>query len=458
MDREEILAKVKRQRESLATNPLRNYKYRIEMLKLLHKNIKEMEQEICDALYKDLNKSHAESYMTEVGLVLGEISYMIKHCKSFSSPEKVHSPLAHFHSKSYKLPSPYGSVLIISPWNYPFMLAVEPLVDAIAAGNSVVLRPSSVSHNVALVIEKLISKTFLPEQAFVVLGSREDCNLLLEQKFDYIFYTGSTNVGKLVMQKAIEHFTPYTLEMGGKSPCIVDETANVKLAAKRIVFGKFLNAGQTCVAPDYVYCAKSVKDELIKELERQIILQYSVTPLTNVNYPKIINEKRFNCLIEMLNQDKIVFGGKYNAESLKIEPTILDCDFDSATMQEEIFGPLLPIITFDTLQDAVNTINSKPKPLALYVFSSSKTNQDLVLNSCQFGGGCVNDTIMHIANSNLAFGGVGESGIGSYHGKAGFDTFTHYKSIIDKKTWIDMPMRYQPYNKFKNFLIRLFLR
>ncbi len=458
MDREEILAKVKQQRESLATNPLRNYKYRIEMLKLLHKNIKEMEQEICDALYKDLNKSYAESYMTEVGLVLGEISYMIKHCKHFSKPERVHSPLAHFHSKSYKLPSPYGSVLIISPWNYPFMLAIEPLVDAIAAGNSVVLRPSSVSHNVALVIEKLISKTFAPEQAFVVLGSREDCNLLLEQKFDYIFYTGSTNVGKLVMQKAIEHFTPYTLEMGGKSPCIVDETANIKLTAKRIVFGKFLNAGQTCVAPDYVYCSKVIKDELIKEIERQIILQYSVTPLTNPDYPKIINEKRFNTLIEMLQQDNIVFGGKYDAEKLKIEPTILDCDFNSACMQEEIFGPLIPIITFDNLQEAVDKINSKPKPLALYIFSSSKLNQNMVLNTCQLGGGCINDTIMHIANSNLGFGGVGESGIGAYHGKAGFDTFTHYKSIVDKKTWIDMPMRYQPYNKFKNFLIRMFLK
>ena len=458
MDREEIIAKVKLQRESLATNPLRNYKYRIEMLKLLYKNIKEMEQEICDALYKDLNKSAEESYMTEIGLVLEEISYMIKHCKSFSKIKKVNSPLAHFHSKSYKLPSPYGSVLIISPWNYPFMLAIEPLVDAIAAGNSVVLRPSSVSHNVALVIEKLISKTFLPEQAFVVLGNREDCNLLLEQKFDYIFYTGSTNVGKLVMQKAIEHFTPYTLEMGGKSPCIVDETANIKLAAKRIVFGKFLNAGQTCVAPDYVYCSKVIKDELIKEIERQIILQYSVTPLTNNDYPKIINNKRFSALIEMLKHDKVIFGGKYDEQKLKIEPTILDCDFDSATMQEEIFGPLVPIVTFDNLNQAIDTINSRPKPLALYIFSSSKQNQNMVLNSCQFGGGCVNDTIMHIANSNLGFGGVGESGIGSYHGKAGFDTFTHYKSIIDKKTWIDMPMRYQPYNKFKTFFIRKFLK
>ncbi len=458
MDREEILQKVKLQRDSLPTSPLRDYKYRIKMLKLLHKNIVEMKQEISDALYADLNKSSTESYMTEIGLVLDEISYMIKHCKQFSRPEKVSTPFSNFHAKSYRLPSPYGSVLIISPWNYPFMLAVEPLVDAISAGNSVVLRPSSSSKHTTEVIDKLITKTFAPEQAFVVIGSHEDCNALLDQKFDYIFYTGSTNVGKMIMQKANEHFTPYTLEMGGKSPCVIDETANIELSAKRIVFGKLLNAGQTCVAPDYIYCAKSIKDKLIYELKRQIILQYTTTPITNPNYPKIINERRFNTLTEMLQKDKVLFGGKVDEKKLKIEPTILDCDFNSATMQEEIFGPLFPIVTFDTLEEAITKINCMPKPLALYMFSSNKDNQNKVLNSCQFGGGCVNDTIMHLANSNLGFGGVGESGVGAYHGKFGFDTFTHYKSIVDKKTWIDIPIRYQPYNKFKNWLIKLFLK
>lgn len=458
MDREEILAKVKQQRESLSTSPLKDYRNRIKVLKSLRDNIIAMEDEICDALKKDLNKSREESYMTEIGIVLSEISYMIKHCKHFASPERVGTPLAHFPAKSYKLPCAYGSVLIISPWNYPFMLAIDPLVDAITAGNSVVLRPSSLSANVSAVVEKLISKTFKPEQAFVVLGSHEDCDLLLDQKFDYIFYTGSTRVGKLIMQKASEHFTPITLEMGGKSPCIVDETANIELTAKRLVFGKFLNAGQTCVAPDYLYCAKSVKDKLVKEIEKQIVLQYSVTPITNENYPKLINEKRFDAVLKLIEADKLVFGGKYSREKLKIEPTILDCNFEALAMQEEIFGPVLPVVTFDNLDEAIEKVNSGSKPLALYFFSSSKQNQHNVMSNCYFGGGCINDTIMHIANSNFGFGGVGQSGMGAYHGKAGFDTFTHYKSIIDKKTWLDMPMRYQPMNKFKSWLIRLFLK
>lgn len=458
MDKESILNIVAKQRENLVNSPLKNYKNRIELLKLLHKNITEMQEEIFDALKKDLNKSKEESYMTEVGLVLSELSYMIKHCKKFSKPKRVGTPLAHFHAKSYKMPCPYGMVLIISPWNYPFMLSVEPLVDAITAGNSVVLRPSSLSPNVSAVIEKLIQKTFNPEQVCVILGSREDCDLLLEQDFDYIFYTGSTRVGKMVMQKASEHFTPVTLEMGGKSPCIVDDTANIELSAKRIVFGKFLNAGQTCVAPDYVYCAKSVKDKLVNEIKKQIILQYTTDPIRNNNFPKIINEKRFDTLLNIMEKDKVVFGGKYNKELLKIEPTIVDATFDDKIMQEEIFGPILPIITFDNLDEAINKINSYLKPLALYVFSTSKQNENKVLNNCDFGGGCVNDTIMHIANSNFGFGGVKQSGMGAYHGKVGFDTFTHYKSIIDKKNWIDMPMRYQPMNKLKYFLIKFFLK
>ena len=458
MDKESILNIVAKQRENLVNSPLKNYKNRIELLKLLHKNITEMQEEIFDALKKDLNKSKEESYMTEVGLVLSELSYMIKHCKKFSKPKRVGTPLAHFHAKSYKMPCPYGMVLIISPWNYPFMLSVEPLVDAITAGNSVILRPSSLSPNVSAVIEKLIQKTFNPEQVCVILGSREDCDLLLDQDFDYIFYTGSTRVGKMVMQKATEHFTPVTLEMGGKSPCIVDDTANIELSAKRIVFGKFLNAGQTCVAPDYVYCAKSVKDKLVNEIKKQIILQYTTDPIRNNNFPKIINEKRFDTLLNIMEKDKVVFGGKYNKELLKIEPTIVDATFDDKIMQEEIFGPILPIITFDNLDEAINKINSYPKPLALYVFSTSKQNENKVLNNCDFGGGCVNDTIMHIANSNFGFGGVKQSGMGAYHGKVGFDTFTHYKSIIDKKNWIDMPMRYQPMNKLKYFLIKFFLK
>lgn len=458
MDNQSILEKIDNQRKFLDKNPMLDYKKRIEALKLLYKNIKLMSVDIYDALKKDLNKSETETYMVEIGMVLNEISYMIKHIRSFSRPKRVATPLAQFHSKSYKMPCAYGMVLIISPWNYPFMLALEPMVDAIAAGNSVIVKPSEISPNVSDVIAKLISKTFDKGHVDTVLGGVEECTFLLDQDFDYIFYTGSTRVGEIVMKKAAEHFTPVTLEMGGKSPCIVDETANIPLAAKRIVFGKFLNAGQTCVAPDYILCDKKIKDKLIDELERQIVLQYTVDPIKNDAYPKMINKKQFDAMSKFITDENLIFGGKKDEESLKIEPTLLNSTFDNDVMQIEIFGPILPIITFDDIDEAIAKINSLSKPLALYIFSSSKTNQNKVLNRCQFGGGCINDTIIHIATPNLGFGGLKQSGIGAYHGKIGFDTFTHYKSIVDKKTWLDLPMRYQPYNKFKQFLIKMFLR
>ena len=458
MDNQLILEKIDNQRKFLDENPMLDYKKRIEALKLLYKNIKLMSVDIYDALKKDLNKSETETYMVEIGMVLNEISYMIKHIRSFSRPKRVATPLAQFHSKSYKMPCAYGMVLIISPWNYPFMLALEPMVDAIAAGNSVIVKPSEISPNVSDVIAKLISKTFDKGHVDTVLGRVEECTFLLDQDFDYIFYTGSTRVGEIVMKKAAEHFTPVTLEMGGKSPCIVDETANIPLAAKRIVFGKFLNAGQTCVAPDYILCDKKIKDKLIDELERQIVLQYTVDPIKNDAYPKMINKKQFDAMSKFITDENLIFGGKKDEESLKIEPTLLNSTFDDDVMQIEIFGPILPIITFDDIDEAIAKINSLSKPLALYIFSSSKTNQNKVMNRCQFGGGCINDTIIHIATPNLGFGGLKQSGIGAYHGKIGFDTFTHYKSIVDKKTWLDLPMRYQPYNKFKQFLIKMFLR
>ncbi len=458
MDNQSILEKIDTQRKFLDENPMLDYKKRIDALKLLYKNIKLMSGDIYDALKKDLNKSETETYMAEIGMVLNEISYMIKHIRSFSRPQRVATPLAQFHSKSYKMPCAYGMVLIISPWNYPFMLALEPMVDAIAAGNSVILKPSEISPNVSDVIAKLISKTFDKGHVDTVLGGVEECTFLLDQDFDYIFYTGSTRVGEIVMKKAAEHFTPVTLEMGGKSPCVVDETANISLAAKRIVFGKFLNAGQTCVAPDYILCDKKIKDKLVEELERQIVLQYSVDPIKNDAYPKMINKKQFDAMSKFITDENLIFGGKIDEESLKIEPTLLNSTFDDDVMKIEIFGPILPIITFDDIDEAIAKINSLSKPLALYIFSSSKTNQNKVLNRCQFGGGCINDTIIHIATPNLGFGGLKQSGIGAYHGKIGFDTFTHYKSIVDKKTWLDLPMRYQPYNKFKQFLIKMFLR
>lgn len=457
MDREERILQIQAQKENLQSSPFRCYKNRIKALKLLRKNLLVMQEEIADALKKDLNKSKTESYMCEIGMVLSELSYMIRHCKRFSKPKRVRTPLAQFHAKSYQIPCAYGQVLIISPWNYPFLLSIEPMIDAITAGNSVVLKPSETSPNVQKVIKKLIDVTFSQKEVLVVMGGRKECDFLLELDWDYIFFTGSTRVGKIVMQKAAERFTPVTLEMGGKSPCIVDETANVALAAKRIVFGKLLNAGQTCVAPDYVYCHKKIKEKLVQELKRQIVLQYGENPIQNEDYPKIINEKQYANVKNLLN-GKVLFGGKFDDVELKIQPTLLDCSFDDAAMAEEIFGPILPVVTFERVDEAIKKLNTLPKPLAFYVFFSSKANQDRFINGCTFGGGCINDTVIHIASSKLAFGGIKTSGIGSYHGKAGFDTFSHYKSIVDKKTWIDLPMRYQPYGEGKEKLIRKFLK
>lgn len=458
MNKEKTLTQIFEQKNGLIDSSLKNYKYRIKLLKKLKQNIIEMENEIVDALKKDLNKSAIESYMCEIGMVLSEISFMVKHIKKFSKPQVVKTPLAQFPSKSYKLPCAYGQVLIISPWNYPFMLALDPLVDAISAGNSVVLKPSETSKNVQLVIEKLIKKTFENNEVIVVMGGRTECEFLLDQNWDYIFFTGSARVGKIVMQKASEHFIPVTLEMGGKSPCIVDETADIELSAKRIVFGKFMNAGQTCVAPDYVYCHSSVKNKLVQELEKQIVKQYSLAPLANENYPKLINEKQFNNSLSLITKENLICGGKFNEKTLKIEPTLVNSTFEDKSMQEEIFGPVLPIVTFETADEAISKVNSLGKPLAFYIFSSSKKNQEMWLSKCDFGGGCINDTIIHLATPHLPFGGLKQSGIGSYHGKSGFDTFTHYKSIVDKKTWLDLPMRYQPIGKFSAKLIRKFMR
>ena len=458
MDKELILEKIKVQRKYLEINPMLDYRKRVEALKRLYRNIKNMTPEINDALKKDLNKGEVETYMVEIGMVLSEISYMIKHCRRFSRPKRVATPLAQFPSSSYRVPCAYGIVLIISPWNYPFMLAIEPLVDAICAGNSVIIKPSEHSPNTSKVIERLIASTFDPGHVTTVLGAVDECTFLLDQDLDYIFYTGSTRVGEIVMKKAAEHFTPVTLEMGGKSPCVVDETANIPLTAKRIVFGKLLNCGQTCVAPDYIYCDEKVKDALIYELKRQIILQYTTDPINNPEYPRMVNQKQYDIMRSLIKDENLIFGGKCSDEKLKIEPTILNTTFDDEVMKEEIFGPIIPVVTFKDVDEAIKNINKLTKPLAFYIFSSSKENQNKFIDRCPFGGGCVNDTIVHIASSNMGFGGLKQSGIGAYHGKVGFETFTHYKSILNKKTWLDLPMRYQPYNKFKAFLIRLFLR
>lgn len=450
------------QKDSLNNSPLKDYKNRIKLLKSLKQNILEMQDEILEALKLDLNKSKEESYMCEVGLALSEITYMLKHLKKFSKIQKVKTSLSQFPAKSYKIPCAYGSVLIISPWNYPFLLAFQPLIDAISAGNSVVIKPSEISFHTQFVVKKLIEKTFKPEQVFVALGDKEICSAMLDLDFDYIFYTGSANVGKIVLNKAAKHLTPVTLELGGKSPCIVDKTAKIELSAKRIIFGKLLNAGQTCVAPDFIYCDENIKDKLIDELKKQIKIQYSNEPINNKNYPKIINKNHFDRLLTLINESQsnnnIIAGGNVDFESLKIEPTLINSDFNDILIQEEIFGPVLPIVTYKTTNELITNLNKLEKPLALYVFSESKSNQQKIINSTNFGGGCINDTVVHLSSPNLPFGGVKQSGMGAYHGKTGFDTFTHYKSIMNKKTWLDLPIRYQKPSKLKSFLVRMFLK
>ncbi len=458
MDNELIYNAYIEQRKNMLNCQLRNPNYRVQKLRDLYQNIVKLQDEICAALYLDLNKSATESYMTEIGMVLSEISYMKKHVKRFAKPKKVATPLAQFPAKSFRLPCPKGQVLIISPWNYPFMLSIEPLVDAIAAGNCIVLKPSEHSPHVSAIIQKLIKMTFTQNEVLTVLGGREECSFLLDLDFDHIFFTGSTRVGKIVMQKAAENFTSVTLELGGKSPCLVDETANIKLAAKRIVFGKFLNCGQTCVAPDYLLCHSSIKAQLIHEIQRQIVLQYSVSPLRNPDYPKMINQKQFDASKNLITDDNLIFGGRFNTQTLKIEPTLLEATFDSPAMQEEIFGPILPIVTFDNFDEALQIINQYHHPLAFYIFSSNQRRIDKALTTCDFGGGCVNDCIIHLATSAMPFGGLKHSGIGSYHGKTGFETFSHIKSIVDKKTWLDLPLRYQPYTKSKTKLIKSFVK
>ena len=406
MNAQEINQIVNKQRSFFYTGATLELSHRIEALRKLQSCIQKYTEQIHQALEKDLGKSNFESYMYETGLVLSEISYMLKHIHSFAKEKKVHTPLAQFHSRSYQKPSPYGVVLIMSPWNYPFLLTMDPLVDALAAGNTVVMKPSAYSPHTSAVIEKIIAECFPSEYVTVVTGGRTENTCLIKEHFDYIFFTGSQNVGKEVMRQASEHLTPVTLELGGKSPCIVDNTANLSLAAKRIVFGKFLNCGQTCVAPDYIYCDRRVREALIVEIKKQITLQFGENPLSNPDYGKIINEKHFKRILGLIEQPKVVKGGHFNEDSLQIEPTLMnDVTFEDRIMQEEIFGPVLPILTFDSLEEAIDNINGRPHPLALYLFTSSRKNVNEVTARCGFGGGCINDTIIHLATSEMGFGG-----------------------------------------------------
>lgn len=459
MTEKKIGALVAGQRAWFAEGKTKDVNFRIAALKRLRNGIRRREKEIAAALYADLHKSSYESYMTEIGMALDEIGFLIKHVKEYARPERVPAALSQFPAKCRIEKEPYGITLIMSPWNYPFLLSIEPAAGAIAAGNCCIIKPSAYAPAVSRVIRRLMEELFDPAFVAVIEGGREENSRLLEEKFDYIFFTGSVQVGKLVMKKAAEHLTPVTLELGGKSPCIVDKTANLRLAAKRIVFGKFLNCGQTCVAPDYIYCDPEIKEALVAELRRQITRQYGKEALKNRNYGKIINEKHFDRINSLIDPSKTVCGGGSNRETLQIEPTVLDnVTFEDPVMQQEIFGPVLPVLTYDSLGGAVTKINSMAHPLALYIFTEDEKNAREVTSRCGFGGGCINDVLIHLATSNMGFGGFGESGMGSYHGIDGFRTFSHYKSIVDKKTWIDLPMRYQKYRKIYEKMVRLFMR
>lgn len=428
-------------------------------LKKLRNAILAHESDIHAALKADLNKSTSESYMCEVGMTLSELTYVQRHLSRWAGRHPVLTPLAQFHARSFTVHNPYGVVLIMSPWNYPFMLTMEPLIGALAAGNCVVLKPSAYAPATSAIIRKLISECFPPEYVAVVEGGRKENQALLEQRFDYIFFTGGVTVGREVMRKAAEHLTPVSLELGGKSPCIVDSSAKLDLAAKRLAFGKLLNCGQTCVAPDYLLIDRKIKDEFLGYLKKHITAMIGENALHNENYVRMVSRKHYDRAMGLIDPDKVVFGGKGDPDTLHIQPTILDnVTPNDPVMQEEIFGPVLPVIAYDTLDDAVAFINSREHPLALYLFSEDKAAQERFLQSVPFGGGCINDTIIHLATSHMGFGGVGHSGMGTYHGKKSFDTFSHEKSIVHKSTWLDLPFRYMPYTKAKDALVRFFLK
>ena len=460
MTNEQIASLLDKQREYYKSGVTVPVDFRIEQLKKLYAAIKKYENEILQALHTDLGKSDYESFMCEIGLVLSEITYMIRHTKKFAKRKTVYTPITNFHAHCFKQPVPYGNTLIMSPWNYPFLLTVDPLADAIAAGNTAIVKPSAYSPATSAIISKIISECFDAEYIAVITGGRAENAALLEQKFNFVFFTGSQAVGKEVLRHTAEHLTPAVLELGGKSPCIVDKSANIALAAKRIVFGKFLNCGQTCVAPDYILCESSVKDKFISEVASQIKIQYGDNPLKNKDYGKIINQKHFERLCGLIDKNKVIIGGETDCGSNRIAPTVMDnVTENDAVMGEEIFGPIMPILTFDDFDKTVDDLKDKDKPLALYLFSSDKGQIKRITAELSYGGGCINDVVVHLSTSEMGFGGVGQSGMGSYHGKDGFDAFSHYKSIMDKKTWLDLPMRYQPYkNKMYEKLLHLFLK
>lgn len=447
---------IENQRSFFKEGKTKEVDFRIDQLEKLKKAIIKYEDEIIYALKKDLNKSSFETYITEIGTVIQEINYTIKHIRKWARPKRVRTSIAQFISTSKIYSDPYGITLIISPWNYPFQLTFAPLIGSIAGGNCTVLKLSPYSANTSKIIDKIIGEIFDEKYIKVVQGGREVNKELLNEKFDYIFFTGGVSMGKIVMEAASKHLTPVTLELGGKSPCIIDETANIDLAAKRIIWGKLLNSGQTCIAPDYLLVHKGVKKQLIDKMKDYILEFYGNIPINSPDYPKIINLKHLNRLLGLIKGEDIIFGGDFNEKTNQINPTILDnITWKSKVMEEEIFGPIIPILEFEDFNNIINEINNRPKPLALYLFTTSKERENNVLKNISFGGGCINDTIMHVASTNMPFGGVGNSGIGGYHGKYTFDSFTHKKSILKKSNLIDVPVRYAPFEGKLNLIKKI---
>ncbi len=429
------------------------------LIKLLHA-IEENENEIANALYKDFKKSEFEAYLTETFIVISELKHIIKNINKWAKPKMVLPSILNFPSLDYVYKEPYGKVLIISPWNYPFQLAVSPAIAAIAAGNSVTIKPSELTPNTSALIEKIFSNLFEKSHVEVIQGGIETSQDLLAKRWDYIFFTGSVNVGKIVAKAAANNLTPVTLELGGKNPCIIDKNCDLDIAAKRLVWGKFVNAGQTCIAPDYLIVEKSIKENLIQKLITEIEISYSINQQQSADYPRIISKKNWERLVNFIKEQNIVYGGKHDENELFLSPTLIDePSLESPVMQEEIFGPILPILTYEHKNDIEQIVQKFEKPLALYVFSNDKKFSEELISKFSFGGGCVNDTLIHFANNRLPFGGVGFSGIGAYHGKLSFDIFSHQKAIVKKATWLDIKLRYAPYKnkietikKFVNWL------
>ncbi len=448
---------VQAQRAYFASGATLSIDFRKAQLELLLRAMQKHEQNLFDALNKDLRKHEFESYTTETGFTMLELKHAIKSLAKWTKPRRVGETIMNFPATSFIQPEPYGVALIISPWNYPFQLAINPMIAAMAAGNCVVLKPSEIAPATSAAIAAMITENFEERYIAVVEGGVNETTQLLAERFDTIFFTGSTNVGRIVMKAAAEHLTPVTLELGGKSPCIVAADADIEVAASRIVWGKFLNAGQTCIAPDYLLVHKSIKGLLVAAMKAAMGKFYTSDPQQSGDYARIINEAHFKRLNNYLSSGNIVVGGQANEAGKYIAPTILDnINWSDPVMQEEIFGPILPVLEYEDLDEVIKNINARDKPLALYLFTKDSAAQNKVLQRCHFGGGCINDTVSHIANGNMPFGGVGASGMGGYHGQFGFDTFSHKKSVVRRGTWLDLPLRYPPYNNRLSFIRKIF--